>query len=327
MSYLHAVLAAHPQLLASSPKELYLFEGDTDAARRRLLDAFPGVAPDDARLRFSSPAGQLRTLSHLGCARATMPADVKLLVLFRSPLDRARSYIEMRMRERLLPRDEPRSATSTAPAALGARPETRLERLLRLELHVLRELLRTELGAWYPAFMRDGDVAGLRRCLAARAGPGRHPGRARRCHVLRDGPTLRLLYEHAGTSAVLDSLYSEQLIQWIDIAPPHRWLFVHSEFMWSRPRCALARVEAFLGVRGHPFSDDLLATPVHVWGPRGNDTEPLAVELVAELAAFFHPFNERLRVITGVALEPGSARGGPVYSCNHTQPSALDGDG
>jgi len=278
-TFLHVVLSSSPYLRGSQPKEIYAF---ADAPKKGLhLEQLQVVRePGDARIAFSSPAGELRSGS-AALMRAVFP-DMRLIVLLREPIERAHSFFQMRAREKL------------------TTPESTFEELVALEAAAISELLRGTLSPRQLRAFQRGDTRAFRGCLHRRLGVAPH------CRLLKpeQSAVVQLMLTHPTTSALLDSIYVEQMLVLMAHFPADQLLIIKSEDLFSDPLPQLRRIEAFVGAQQAQYDPAVLATPVLVWPDAGHITPgyaPLDDELRCSLARFFAPWNARLHVLLNVS--------------------------
>jgi hypothetical protein len=339
-TYLHNVLAMHPSLVGSSVKEHYFFadneleketEGGGGKAALEALGALfppPPLAEEQggppARLPFFSPAGELRNPASAPRVADLFPC-MKFVVVLREPIARAWSHFQMSIREKVVPKEW----------------VSLFEMYLWQEMAILYEEMGVQLeagegGAADGRGRRGGegrrrargdDGAGpednnfnvsvnveslaletLRECLGRKGPDGRLPRGSPGCSVFdyTGSPAIQLMLSRPAASLVLDGLYSEPLLYWLQYFPRAQFHFIKTEELFARPREVLSGVHAFLGVGEHAYDDQVLKTPVLVWGGINGHTSPgdygkPEIDDLDGVQRFFRIFSGRLREITGVS--------------------------
>lgn len=274
-TYLHTVLSTSPFLLGTNPKEIYAFAdaaGVVEPNVTRFRAALPELQANETCVVFSSPAGELRCKTS-GRAMASMWPHLKFVIVLREPIKRALGWYNMCVRQKL---------------SFGLS----VEAMLNMEMDMLEEQLRANLSPrQYAAFMLDGGVSELERCLKRRP--------PHLCTLLPESQALRVMQAHPLTSMVLDGIYAEQVLFWLGEFERDRFHFVKSEELFAQPGDAIREVEKFLGVQRHQYEDEILETPVAVWPDKEQEKGKATVDTLsnktrARLERFFTPWNARL---------------------------------
>ena len=271
-------------MLGTNPKEVYAFAETNPGSVpnvSRFKEAFQGVHMNESRRTFSSPAGELR-VRHSGTAAAKLWPHLRFVVLLRDPIARAIGWFNMCVRQRL---------------AFGYS----VEGLLELELDVLEEQLKAALTPrQYAAFLRDGAVHELAWCLKW------HTPRA--CVLLPESATLRLMQTHPLSSLVLDGIYVEQLLHWLDAYERNRFLIIRSEELFAEPAAVIHQIEAFVGVEHYKYHASVLEAPVSVWPDQLQEKAEKTVNMLppqtrARAERFFNPWNARLAFLVNLTWD------------------------
>ena len=114
-----------------------------------------------------------------------------------------------------------------------------------MEAAAISELLRGTLSPRQLRAFQRGDTRAFRGCLHRRLGVAPH------CRLLKpeQSAVVQLMLTHPTTSALLDSIYVEQMLVLMTHFPADQLLIIKSEDLFSDPLPQLRRIEAFVGAQ------------------------------------------------------------------------------
>jgi len=302
-SYLHNILAQHPSLLASNLKEYYFF-AENMLYQNKSLSEFNNIFPLNAqnKIPFYSPVGELRSISSAPRIRDVFPC-MKFIIVMREPLSRSWSHFQMNLREGLISKNLLNNYESYTFEEIDILTQMITEQLSSVEVKQYinalpaeeRKNLKSEnliLKILSDCLLQIDPITKVLKNT---------------CSILNllDSPTIRLLLSHPISSLMIDGLYSEAILYWLQFFPRSQFHFIIAEDLFQNPSYEMQKVHQFLEIPDYTYSSDTLKTPVLVWGGIDNhnapgDYGPPQIEEMELLYTFLNPFNKRLEYITGI---------------------------